>query len=74
MKLIREIVKQALDTGYLTLEAEERLRLMLRNKYELIDLEAFIDLQQAAMLGIVRQESKERFAASQNCAQVGTKA
>ncbi|MEO0927170.1 MAG: hypothetical protein AAFY63_14985 [Cyanobacteria bacterium J06643_13] len=67
MKLIREIVKQALNTGYLTLEAEERLRGMLKNKYELEDLEAFIDLQQATMSGIVRQESKELFAASRNC-------
>ncbi|MEL6581901.1 MAG: hypothetical protein AAFQ14_19310 [Cyanobacteria bacterium J06621_12] len=67
MKLIREIVKQALNTGYLTLEAEERLRGMLKNKYELEDLEAFIDLQQATMIGIVRQESKELFAASRNC-------
>lgn len=66
MKLIREIVGQALNTGYLTLEAEEKLRIMLRNKYDLEDLEAFIDLQQATMIGIVRQESKEIFAASKN--------
>ena len=59
MKLIREVVKQALNTGYLTLEAEENLRKMLKNKYDLEDLEAFIDLQQAAMVGIVRQESRE---------------
>jgi len=64
MSLIREIAKQALDAGYLTLEAEERLRIRLKNKYDLEDLEAFIDLQQATMLGIVRQESKEIFAAN----------
>lgn len=64
MKLIREIVKQALATGYLTVEAEEKLKLMLRNKYELEDLEAFIDLQQATMLGMVRQESREVFIAN----------
>ncbi|MEL6581261.1 MAG: hypothetical protein AAFQ14_16070 [Cyanobacteria bacterium J06621_12] len=67
MKLIREIVKQALNTGYLTLEAEEKLKGMLRNKYELEDLEAFINLQQATMIGLVRQESKELFAANRNC-------
>lgn len=67
MKLIREIVKQALNTGYLTLEAEEKLKKMLENKYDLEDLEAFINLQQATMLGIVKQESKEIFAASRNC-------
>lgn len=66
MKLIREIVKQALVTGYLTLEAEEKLRSMLKKKYELEDLEAFIDLQQATMIGVVRQESKEIFAATRN--------
>ncbi|MEM7590062.1 MAG: hypothetical protein AAF383_00810 [Cyanobacteria bacterium P01_A01_bin.83] len=65
MKLIREVVKQALATGYLTVEAEEKLKLMLRNKYELEDLEAFIDLQQATMLGMVRQESREVFVANQ---------
>lgn len=66
MKLIREVVKQALSTGYLTVEAEEKLKIMLRDKYELEDLEAFIDLQQAAMLGMVRQESREIFAANKN--------
>lgn len=66
MKLIREISKQALTTGYLTLEAEDKLRKMLKNKYEQEDLDAFINLQQAAMVGMVRQESKEIFAASQN--------
>lgn len=64
MKLIREISKQALITGYLTVEAEEKLRRMLRTKYDQIDLEAFIKLQQAAMVGMVRQESKELYAAS----------
>lgn len=66
MKLIREIAKQALKTGYLTLEAEENLRIRLKSKYDLEDLEAFISLQRATMLGIVRQESKEIFAASRN--------
>ena len=66
MKLIREIAKQALNTGYLTLEAEEKLRGMLKNKYDLEDWEAFMNLQRAAMSGMVRQESKELFAASRN--------
>lgn len=57
--LIRELVKQALLTGYLTLEAEEKLRMLLKEKYESEDFEAFINLQQAAMLGLVRQESRE---------------
>lgn len=57
--LIREVVKQAIKTGYLTLKAEEELRMMLKSKYELEDLEAFIQLQQAAMVGRVKQESRE---------------
>ena len=62
MKSIRELVDRAMATGYLTLEAEEKLRKMLQNKYELEDLESFIFLQQAAMIGTVRQESRELLA------------
>ena len=61
MNIIREVVQQALDSGYLTLEAEEKLRLMLRKKYDLEDFEAFMKLQQAAMIGDVRQESRGCF-------------
>ena len=66
MKMIRDVVEEALTKGYLTIEAEDSLRVMLKNKYELEDLEAFIDLQQAAMLGIVKQESRELFVSSKN--------
>ncbi len=66
MGLIRDVVYQAINTGYLTLEAENKLRLMLKNKYELEDLEAFIELQQAAMIGRVKQESREILAAAQS--------
>lgn len=59
MALIREVVKKAIKTGYLTLKAEEELRTMLRNKYDLEDFEAFIQLQQAVVLGKVKQESRE---------------
>ena len=59
MVRIREVVEQAIKTGYLTLQAEEELRLMLKNKYELEDFEAFIQLQQAARIGTVKQESRE---------------
>lgn len=61
MNLISEVVEQALKTGYLTLEAEERLRVMLKSKYGQKDFEAFMKLQQAAMAGRVRQESRELF-------------
>ncbi len=66
MKMIRDVVEEALTKGYLTIEAEDSLRVMLKNKYDLEDLEAFIDLQQAAMLGIVKQESRELFVSSKN--------
>lgn len=66
MEMIREVAKKALMTGYLTLEAEEKLRILLQKKYEIEDLEAFIDLQQAAMLGRVIQESRELLASTKS--------
>lgn len=59
MILIRELVQKALSTGYLTVEAEEQLRQMLAKKYDQEDLNAFMTLQQAAMAGVVRQQSRE---------------
>ena len=57
---ICEIVQQTLKTGYLTVEAENQLRLLLQTtKYQLEDLKAFMQLQQSAMSGLVRQESRE---------------
>ncbi len=59
MILIRNLVQQALSTGYLTIEAEEQLRQMLATKYDREDLKAFMTLQQAAMIGEVKQQSRE---------------
>lgn len=59
MILIRDVVQTALSTGYLTIEAEDQLRKMLSQKYEREDLNAFMSLQQAAMAGVVRQQSRE---------------
>lgn len=59
MNLIREIAQQALTTGYLTIEAENQLRQLLSKKYDWEDFRAFIRLQQEAMEGRVRQESRE---------------
>lgn len=61
MMLIRDIVEQALTTGYLTVEAEDILRQLLKHKYESEDLTAFLKLQQAAVSGNVRQQSRELF-------------
>ncbi|HEY9610765.1 hypothetical protein [Allocoleopsis sp.] len=59
MLLIRNVVQEALSTGYLTIEAEEHLRQMLAKKYDREDLKAFMRLQQAAMAGQVKQLSRE---------------
>lgn len=60
MVLIREIVQEALATGYLTVEAEKQLRQLLqKTKYGLEDFYAFMNLQQAAINGHVKQESRE---------------
>lgn len=59
MLLIRNLVHEALSTGYLTLEAEDQLRQMLTKKYDLEDFRAFMTLQQAAMAGQVKQQSRE---------------
>lgn len=59
MSLIREIVQQALTTGYLTVEAEEQLRQLLLTKYDWEDFKAFIRLQHEAMEGRVSQESRD---------------
>lgn len=59
MSLIREIVEQALTTGYLTVEAENQLRQLLSTKYDWEDLRAFNRLQHEAMEGRVKQESRE---------------
>lgn len=56
---ICEIVRQAFALGYLTVEAEEQLRQLLRKKYDKSDFRAFMQLQYAVMSGTVRQESRE---------------
>lgn len=60
MLSIRELVKEALETGYLTLEAEEQLRQLLKTKYDLEDFHAFMTLQEAAISGRVRQQSRQQ--------------
>jgi hypothetical protein len=67
MTSIRDVVQQALTTGYLTIEAENLLRQLLCQKYESEDFNAFLKLQLAAMAGYVRQESRELIHAK-NCA------
>ena len=60
MSLISTIVRKALETGYLTVEAEEMLRQQLQmTKYGLEDFDAFITLQKEVMEGRVRQQALE---------------
>lgn len=60
MASIREIAQRALETGYLSLAEEDQLRQLLQQtQYGWDDLDAFISLQQAAMTGYIRQESRE---------------
>ncbi len=62
MTRIRDLVQTALATSYLTVEAENQLRQLLTTQYDLEDFNAFMTLQEAAMTGLVRQESRETVA------------
>lgn len=59
MVSIRELVQEAIASGYLSLEAENQLRQRLATKYDFEDFQAVLKLQDAAMAGKVRQESRE---------------
>ena len=59
MASISDLVQKILLAGYLTIEAEEQLRKLLTIQYNDEDLNAFVTLQEAAMTGQVRQESRE---------------
>lgn len=61
---ISELVQQALTTGFLTIEAENHLRQLLRTKYNSDDLCAFFTLQQATLDGYVSQESRQKKSSS----------
>jgi hypothetical protein len=52
------VVDQALAAGVLSIECEEQLRLLLSKKYDRQDFQAFMRLQEAAMTGAIRQESR----------------
>lgn len=56
---IRDLVQHTLTIGFLTVTAENQLRQLLKSKYDEDDLNAFFKLQEAAMTGRVRQESRE---------------
>ncbi|HEY9727620.1 MAG TPA: hypothetical protein V6D50_14310 [Chroococcales cyanobacterium] len=64
---LETIVQQALITGYLTVEAENELRRLLQCKLSADELKAFWTLQNAAMMGCVKQESRELGRISRTC-------
>jgi hypothetical protein len=60
MDRICDIVQTALATGYLTIDAEDQLRRLLRARNNAEELSAFTQLQLAAASGEIRQESREQ--------------
>lgn len=64
MNMISEVVDQAIKTGYLSVQAEDKLRHLLSTKYDKQDFSAFMRLQQAAMAGLVQQESRSLLTAT----------
>ncbi|NEQ64012.1 MAG: hypothetical protein F6J86_17285 [Symploca sp. SIO1B1] len=59
MSMISEIVNQVIQSGYLTLETEEQLKELFAVRYDIEDIDALIQLQQAAKSGQVKQQSRE---------------
>lgn len=56
---MQEIIQEALKKGYLTIEAENQLRKLLRTKCNQEDISAFMQLQKETMEGNVKQEARE---------------
>ncbi|MBE9143012.1 hypothetical protein [Planktothrix mougeotii] len=62
MTCIRDVVQEVMSTGYLSLHTENKLRQMLQTThYGTDDINAFANLQLAAMSGQVKQESRELY-------------
>jgi len=59
MSTICEIVQEVLQSGYLTVEAEEQMRRLFVVQHDLEDIEALTRLQQAIMHGRVKRQSRE---------------
>lgn len=67
MTRIKDLVQTALTTGYLTVQAENQLRQLLTTQYDFEDFNAFMTLQEAAMMGDIKQESRESRKSLENC-------
>lgn len=57
---MHEIIQEALTSGYLRIEAENKLRQLLKTNCQPDDINAFMRLQRETMEGNVRQEARER--------------
>ncbi|MBD2202301.1 hypothetical protein H6G33_11760 [Calothrix sp. FACHB-1219] len=68
---MKEIVNQALTSGYLSLAAQHQIRLLLQSEYDSEDLDAYIILQRAVLAGDVKQESRVQKSAGANTAKDG---
>jgi hypothetical protein len=60
MALIKEIVQEALNTGYLSVVAEDQIRMLIQTNYDSDDLDAWIILQRSIVAGDVKQESRRK--------------
>jgi len=60
MALIKEIVQQAITTGYLSVVAEGKVRSQLQSNYDSEDLDAWIIFQRAIVAGDIKQESRRK--------------
>ncbi len=54
--MISDIIKQVLQTGYLSVTTEQKLRVMFENCCTLEELDALSDLQEAILLGQVTRD------------------
>jgi hypothetical protein len=61
MVLIRDIVQQALNTGSLSIPADEQLQQLLQTEFEEKDIDALMLLQEAVQSGRVRKECRNRY-------------
>jgi hypothetical protein len=59
MTSICEIVQQTVNTGYLSIEAKNQLRWLLKAKPEVEEMKVFATLQYAAAEGQIKQQSRE---------------
>ncbi|TAE58517.1 MAG: hypothetical protein EAZ76_05385 [Nostocales cyanobacterium] len=57
MILIKEIVKQTLKDGYLSVKAQDQIRILLQTNYDSEDIDALIILQRSIAAGKVQKES-----------------